>query len=775
MTCPVCTTATLPRARFCHRCGAALAADRGLGDGSTIDEGRDLPVREFGRPSRPDPGPGSEIAGNGGLDRRVVTILVADLVGYSRLVAACDPEEVQRRMDDLFARLAACVERFGGSVEKFIGDAVFAVFGVPVAHDDDALRAVVCARAIRDAVRSGATEGMPAGPRRGGPTRGSGESSTEAGDGGGLPGEVCVPDEVEAPGSDEARLELRLGLATGEVVTGQRALGGRTDRTVTGLAAALASRIAELARPGEILLDPETALAARHRVEVEPTDRAVVVPGRPALALLRLVGLRSPLAIAAGPSFIGRWRERERLRRALEAVEGTGSGRVVLVVGEAGIGKSRLLADLEADARAAGFRWTWTEHLSYRANEPYASAREFVDRIADEFGQDAGSLARQLVLDDDLEPARARRYAGAIAAFAREAGIEGWEAELALAPADPAAVAATLLEVGLRFVRRLAEVGGRRVVVLDDLHWEDPASRPITEHLIGGCRDLPFLVLGTIRPGPLPSWAALPHVEVLELGGLDVSETERLVEAVVGVDLAATDAARLRERTEGNPLFILETVRSLLEEGAANVEEGRLVVDPVRLVSGSPLTLRAMLGARLDTLASDERTLLEVASVVGMSFDLETVERLLERPVGEEELLRLGRAGFVSPTSTAGRWRFAHPLVHEATRARMLAARRMVLHARLADLLEAAVPPPPLSQLAVHRAVARDPRAIPLLARAADEAIAAGAVVEAAGFFRMAAELASDPPSAERFRRLAVLALSRGQVADRGVLGGASA
>ncbi len=754
MTCPVCTTTTLPTARFCHRCGTALAVDRGPGDGSVVDE--------FGRPPRPDPRPGSESAGSG-LDRRVVTILVADLVGYSRLIAARDPEEVRRRMDDLFARLAACVERYGGSVEKFIGDAVFAVFGMPVAHDDDALRAVVCARAIRDVVRGGQTDGVLEGAHRGGSSAGPWETSTEAGEGVGLPGELAEP------ASDVVRLELRLGLATGEVVAGQRALGGRTDWTVTGLAAALASRIAELARPGEILLDPETVLAARHRLEVEPTDRAVVVPGRPALGLVRLVGLRSSFAIASGPSLIGRWRERECLRRALEVVERTGCGRAVLVVGEAGIGKSRLLADLEADARAAGFRWTWTEHLSYRANEPYASAREFVDRIAAEFGQDAGSLARQLVLDDDLEPATLRRYAGAVAVLAREAGIEGWEA------ADPAAVAAALLEVGERFVRRLAEVGGRRVVVLDDLHWEDPASRPITEHLIAGCRDLPFLVLATIRPGRLPSWAALPHVEVLELGGLDVSETERLVEAVVGVDLATADAARLRERTEGNPLFILETVRSLLEEGAARVEDGRLVVDPLRLVSGSPLTLRAMLGARLDTLGPDERTLLEVASVVGMSFDLETVERLLDRPLGEEELLRLGRAGFVSPTSTAGRWCFAHPLIHEATRARMLAARRAVLHARLADLLEATVPPPPVSQLAVHRAVARDPRAIPLLARAADEAIAAGAVVEAAGFFRMAAELASDPASAERFRQLAVLALRRGQGADHGGLGGASA
>ncbi len=738
MACPVCATTTLRGALFCHACGARLAPERPTLPPPTaagLVEAATAPPEPHRRPrAAPDPEPG--------LDRRVVTVLVADLVGYSKLVAACDPEDVRRAMDDLFARLAACVERFGGSVEKFIGDAVFAVFGVPAVHDDDGLRAVLCARAMRDAARAGRQD---------------------------------EPGPSPGPAARHG-LELRIGLATGEVVAGERALGGRRDWAVTGLSAAVAARIAELAGPGEILLDPETAVAARHRIAVEPTDRAVVLPGRPRLNVLRLVGVHSPLAIAStGPPLVGRWRERERLRVALAEVGRTGRGRVVLVVGEAGIGKSRLVADLEGDARAAGFRWTWTEHVSYRSGEPYASSRTFVDRVAEELGLDAGSLARRLVLGDVRDPEAVGRYAGAIAVLAREAGIDGWEVELALAPPDPAAVATTLLEVGDRFLRRLAELEGRRVIVLDDLHWEDAASRPISTHLIAGAPDLPFLVLATTRPGRLPDWATLPHVEVIELGGLDDSETERLVEALVGVDLSPADAARLRERTDGNPLFIVETIRSLLDDGTARVEGGRLVVDPVRLGSGVPLTLRSMLGARLDALAAEERAVLEVASVVGMTFDVATLELLLDRPVGEEELAALGRAGFVTPAGGPGRWRFAHPLVHEATHGRMLTSRRAALHARLADHLEARVPPPPVSELAVHRAVARDPRAVSLLARAADEALAAGAVVEAAGFLRTAAELSADPDSADRFRRLAALALDRVGVDSGESLQGASA
>ncbi len=751
MTCPVCRTTTVPEARFCHACGAEIRPQLGgeAGDGGAEAGASRLAARAIGASV-----PGGEAADGGAeaeLDRRVVTVLVADLVGYSGLVAAHDPEDVRRRMDALFSRLAACVDRFGGSVEKFVGDAIFAVFGIPGSHDDDALRAVVCARAMRDVAR--------------------GTRLLEASDGRSEDREAGARDPVD----DRDWLELRIGLSTGEVVAGPRRLAGRADWTITGLPAALAARIAERARPGEVLVDPETALAARHRIDVEVTDRAVVVPGRSPLRLLRVVGLRSPFGMATiGPALIGRWRERERLRAALDAVARTGRGRVVLVVGEAGIGKSRLLADLEADARAAGFRWTWTENVSYRAAEPYASARNFVEAVAAELGLDAGTAARQLVLGGDLETPLGRRYAGAIAVLAREAGIDGWEAELALAPVDPVAVATSLLEVGTRFVRRLAETTGRRVVVLDDLHWADPSSRPITDHLIATCPDLPFLVLATIRPGRLPAWADLSHVEVVDLGGLDVSETERLVEALVGVDLSSADAARLWERTGGNPLFIVETIRSLLDEGAARVEDGRLVVDPVRLTGGVPLTLRAMVGARLDALDPEDRAVLEVASVVGMSFDVETVGALLGRPVGEGELLRLGRAGFLTPVLSAGRWRFTHPLVHEATHRRMVASRRVALHTRLADHLEASEPPPPASQLAFHRAIARDPRAVPLLARAADEAIAAGAMVEAAGFFRTAAELAADPVSAERFRHLASLALGRGGLTGREPVSGAT-
>jgi class 3 adenylate cyclase len=760
MTCPVCATKTVPKARFCHACGAVL----GPMDASSPSSGARPPAAD---PSAASAGAdGAAGAAEAGLDRRIVTVLVADLVGYSKLVAARDPEEVRRAMDDLFGRLAACVERFGGSVEKFIGDAIFAVFGIPAGHDDDALRAVVCARAMRDAARAGWWGGSLGGDGIGGTAGASGAVGSMPEDGEPTSGVTLTAAVTPTPAAESA--ELRIGLATGEVVAGERTLAGRRDWTVTGLPAAAAARIAQLARPGEILLDPETARAARHRIDVEPTDRALVLAGRPPLALLRLAGLRSPVAFSSvGPSLVGRWRERERLRAALDEVRRTRRGRVVVLVGEAGIGKSRLAADLEADARAEGFRWTWTENLSYRSVEPYASTRAFVEEIAAEFGVDAGTLARRLVLGADLEPAAARRYGGAIAVLAREAGIDGWEAELADAPADPSTTAAILLEVGAHFLRRLAELGGPRVIVLDDLHWEDPSSRPLTAHLIAGCSELPFLVVATLRPGRLPAWATLPHVEVVELGGLDAGETERLVEALVGVDLSPSDAARLRERTDGNPLFIVETVRSLLDDGAARVEEGRLVVDPVRLVSGFPLTLRAMLGARLDALDAEERALLEVASVVGMAFDAAAVELLLGRPVTEDALLRLGRAGFVTPAGGPGQWRFAHPLVHEAIHGRMLTSRRAALHARLADHLEATLPPPPVSQLAVHRAVARDPRAVPLLARAADEALAAGAVVEAAGFLRTAAELTADPDAAARFRRLAALVLS-GVGADAG-------
>jgi adenylate cyclase len=677
--CPACGAQNSVAARFCNQCARRLTLN----------------------PSTPG-------------DRRIVTALFADIVDYSRLVTELDAEEVVGRIDEAFRLLAGAVERYEGIVEKFIGDAVFAVFGARRAHDDDPLRAALCALAMTTAM------------------------------------------EDVARARREPALRLRVGIATGEVVAKVREVGEWTDLAVTGDTVTTAMRLQELAEPGEILLDDATVRAARQRLEVEVVGEHAIRGRAVPVRVHRLRGERlHRLVGAAGPGLlIGRVADRARLRDALETTHRSGRGRVVLLVGEAGIGKSRLAADVEEEARGLGFAWTWTENLSYTSGEYYAFARMFAQRIADEQGTDSGTFARRLLFTPDVDEVTSKRLAGAVAAIARDAEFSGWEAEAALVPADPAKVRRSLAEVTDRYVRRLAKLGGPRAIVIDDVHWADRSSRPLLDRLVRIVAEVPFVVFVTTRPGgPVPNWAPLPHVEVLELSGLDERGTERLAASVAGADLAEQTAQHLHARTGGNPLFIVETVRALLEDDALVMRGGRLeLVDPTS-IGRVPVNLRALLGARIDALPAQARAVLQVASVIGMTFSPGLVAQLLGVPAADEALAALADASIVDPGEPGADWRFRHPLIRDVAYAATLSSRRRELHARLADSLEARPIPPAIGQLAHHRAASGDrERAVPLLAQAADAALAVGATSEAAGYLRTAVALLGDDPAAEEFQ-----------------------
>jgi adenylate cyclase len=647
-------------------------------------------------------------------DRRIVTALFADIVDYSRLVTELDAEEVVGRIDEAFRLLAGAVERYEGVVEKFIGDAVFAVFGARRAHDDDPLRAALCSLAMTAAM------------------------------------------EEVARARREPALRLRVGIATGEVVAKVREVGDWTDLVVTGDTVTTAMRLQELAEPGETLLDDATVRAARQRLEVEVVGEHVLRGRAVPVRVHRLRGERlHRLVGAAGPGLlIGRAVDRARLRAALETTRQTGRGRVVLLVGEAGIGKSRLAADVEEEARGLGFAWTWTENLSYTTGEYYAFARTFAQRIADEQGIDSGTFTRRLLFTPEVDEPTWKRLAGAVAAIARDAEFSGWEAEAALAPVDPARVRRSLAEVTDRYVRRLAKLGGPRAIVIDDVHWADRSSRPLLDRLIRIVGEIPFVIFVTTRPGgPVPNWAPLPHVEVIELAGLDEQGTARLAASVAGSALGDDAAQQLHARTGGNPLFIVETVRALLEDDALVKRGGRLELVDQPSLRRVPVNLRALLGARIDMLPVPARAALQVASVIGMTFSPHLVVQLLGVPSADEPLATLVEAAIVDPGEPGADWRFRHPLIRDVGYAGMLSTRRRELHARLADSLEERPIPPPIGQLAHHRAASGDSeRAVPLLAQAAEAALLVGATSEAADYWRTAAALLGDDPAAEEFR-----------------------
>jgi len=693
--CPSCGATTTARARYCDQCGADL-----------------IRARAAAGPGASERSPAGERVEVG--DWRVVTALFADLVDYVRMIAELDPEEVRARVGAALRGMADTIERLEGTREKFIGDAVFAVFGWPRAHDDDPVRAALAALAIRAALRD---------PLDGG----------------------------------EA-LEVRIGIATGEVVAAARD-DGTGDLALTGEAITTAARIQSLARPGEILLDEATVRGGRDRLEVD--DRgSVVLRGQSSVvhlyALTGELGLVWPHgahATGAGP-LVGRGEEIARIRKVLRRVRRTKRGAVVLVTGDAGMGKSRLTAEIEADARAQGFNWTWTESVSYGRGEPYRFARAFAQAVADEHGTDSGTFARQLLFGPDVDAATVRRWGGGVAAIARAAAFSGWEAEAADVPADPAETTAILSEVVVAYLERLLAADGPRVVVLDDVHWIDTSSVGFLDLLAAMAADRPLVIIATMRPGAAPAWATLPHVERIDLSGLDAPETAQLATIVARAALGADDARQIHERTQGNPLFIGETVRASIEDGTLELRDGRMVLVASRAPQ-LPLTLRAVLGARIDGLDEAARDVLGVASVIGIGFRDGDIEDLLERPIPPGSLDRLVEAALILPHGD-GTWRFSHPLVQDAAYAGLLASSRRRLHARLADRIERGPGPVSVPALAVHRAASGDAeRAIPLLVEAASAAVAMGAASEAAGFWRTAADLSTDPADQVRFREAA--------------------
>ncbi|HEY0443919.1 MAG TPA: adenylate/guanylate cyclase domain-containing protein [Candidatus Limnocylindrales bacterium] len=646
-------------------------------------------------------------------DRRVVTALFADLVNYVRMLAENDAEDVKRRVDAALAAMDTAVVRFGGTREKFIGDAIFAVFGHPAAHDDDALRAALCALAIRASLAS-----------------------------------------LEVDG--EEPLAVRIGIATGEVVAAPRGIAGSADVALTGPAVAIAARIQGLAGPGEILVDDATLRASRGRLVAD--DRGTRrVRGHP--GPIRVHALRNGAAEPFAPGsrrLVGRLDARARLRSMLDVCRATGLGRVAVIVGDAGIGKSRLLADLEDDARAAAFRWTWVENASYATGEPYRFVRQFAQAVADDEGGDSGATARRLMFSEDLDPTAMRRIAGAIAAIAREAEFSGWEAEAPLAPTDPAEVALTIVEAARRYCVRLAELLGPRVIVIDDFHWTDRSSLPTLEELVALTPGLPFVVVFATRPTTLPAWLGTDDVMRLDLRGLTATETAELAAGVAGTALATAESRDLHARTRGNPLFVGETVRALLDDGSLALRDGRMkLVRPDRPAS-LPVTLRALLGARIDALSPAPRDVIRVASVIGSTFSAELVTELLGRSPGTTTFDALVDAALVVRLRARGSWGFAHPLIREAAYAGLLTSRRRALHGRLADLLDGQ-PGIGIGRVARHRTAAGDvDAALPLLEQAARDALALGATAEAAEFWRTAAGLVPvGDPRATAWRKAA--------------------
>lgn len=519
--------------------------------------------------------------------RKVVTVVFCDVTGSTALGESTDPEALRALLARYFERMKGIVESHGGTVEKFIGDAVMAVFGVPAAHEDDALRACRAAVEMRDA--------WP-----------------------------------------ELGITGRIGVNTGEVVTGTE------ERLATGDAVNVAARLEQAARPSEVLIGGETLRLVRGAVEVGD-ERALELKGKTeAVAAWPLLAAAGELERRLSTRMVGRERELTRLRSAFDQAVHDRSCQLFTVLGSAGVGKSRLAAELLGSVEASVVRGRC---LSYGEGITYWPVVEILKQFATLPEGDAARPLRAL-LGETEDPASAEEVAWAFRKLL--------EQEAQLQPV---------------------------VCVLDDLHWAEETLLDLVEHIADLSRDAPLLLLCMARPELLerrPSWGGGKwNATTVLLEPLDAGETELLLRELGGV------ADALRERivqvAEGNPLF-LEEVLALVRDSA----DGRVEVPP---------TIQALLAARLDQLDPDERSVLERGSVEGRTFHRGAVAALADGDgYLDQRLVSLVRKELVRPDRAQlpgdDAYRFRHLLIRDAAYDALPKATRAEMHRRFAGWLE---------------------------------------------------------------------------------------
>ena len=598
--CAQCATENPDIAKFCLACGAALEVAP--------------PAHEF---------------------RKIVTIVFSDLKGSTAMGEKLDSESLREVMTRYFDAMSAELERHGGVVEKFIGDAIMAVFGLPKLHEDDALRAV---RAAAD---------MQAAQER-------------------------LNDELELNWG--VRLTVRTGVNTGEVVAGDAA----AQRLVTGDAVNVAARLEQAAGAQEILLGDLTYRLVRDFVDVEEVEPLELKGKSKPVPAYRLVGVHDD---AERPRrldspIVGRAEELARMQAALADAVAERRCRLVTVVGEAGVGKSRLVDEF-VRSLDVGATFLRGRCLPYGDGITYWPFAEGVRQAAGILERDTTDVALQklsaLAGDADAE----ERVASAIGLVQKPFPGE----ELAWG-------ARKLLETLAR--------PGPLVVLFEDVHWAEPTFLELVQHVVDAAEDASLLVVCTARHELVerdPRWSAGPRGVLIELERLGEDEAAEIAGHLLGrTGLDERITARVVEASEGNPLFVEQMISMLVDEGLIRFEGGRWRAEPGIDRAVVPPTIHALLAARLDYLQADERAIIEPASVVGQVFVKDVVSYLVPERMRDQVGHHLGgltEKQLVQPDLSRSleeeAFRFHHILIRDTAYEGILKRSRATYHEQFVE------------------------------------------------------------------------------------------
>src|SRR6266567_4411467 len=631
VVCPSCGQENPEGFRLCGMCGAALTPAA-------------APARE---------------------ERKVVTILFTDLVGLTARAEGLDPEDVRATLSKYYTQLRAELERHGGTVEKFIGDAVMAVFGAPIAHEDDAERAVRAALAIRDSI---------------------GEE-----------------------------LQIRTAVNTGEALVALGAKPGEGDAMVAGDVVNTAARLQSAAPVNGILVGEGTYRATRHAIEyrdapsVEANGKSEPVQVWDAVAARSRFGsdveqrLRTPL--------VGRERERSMLADALTRARTEQSAQLVTLVGVPGIGKSRLVAELFqiTDADEDIISWRQGRSLPYGERVSFWALGEIVKAHAG-------------ILESDDAATAEEKLEGMVEALAEDEREREWLVRHTRPLVGLEGAERTEREEAFAAWRRLLEAAAEQrtlVLVFEDLHWADDGLLDFVDHLSDWATTVPLLIVGTARPELLdrrPGWGGgKRNAFTLSVGALTDDETAVLLQRLLDRAVLDADAQQaVLRHAEGNPLYAEEYARMLAEHDGGDL--------PL------PETVQGLIAARIDGLAPAEKALLQDASVVGKVFWPGALsgadERILQALERKEFVRRDRRSSIAGETQYA----FLHALVRDVAYGQIPRAERAEKHRRVAEWIETLGRPEDhaemvayhyLSALQLARAAGHDVEALAARARAA--------------------------------------------------------
>jgi class 3 adenylate cyclase len=669
--CPLCRRENPPGARFCNHCGVRLDAScaacgqsnppgskfcNGCGTplGAQTAQAPPAPAR-FAAPDTYTPRHLADriLTSKAVLEgeRKVVTVLFADLKGSMELLAERDPEEARSILDPVLTHLMDAVHRYEGTVNQVMGDGIMALFGAPLAHEDHAVRACYAALRMHDTLRR----------------------YTE-----------------ELRRAQGVEVQIRVGLNSGEVVV--RSIGSdlRMDYTAVGQTTHLAARMEQLAAPGTTRLTAATLALAEGYVAVRTLGPIPVKGIAEPVDVFELVGAgtartRLQAARSRGLStFVGRDAETAQLRQSAEQAR-EGRGQVVAVVGEAGVGKSRLFHEFIHSHHTQGWLVLEASSVSYGKATPFLPLADLL-RAYFRIGH-----------DDDTRTVRAK-VTGTVLTLDRM--LDDAMAPLlwvvdALAPDDPflALDPPRRRRQAIESVKRLLLRESRvqpLLLVFEDMHWVDAETQAVLDTLVEGLPTAAVLLAVNYRPEYRHGWSGKTYYRQLRVDPLPPASADALLDALLGHDVSVGPLkARLIARTEGNPLFLEESVRTLVETGVLRGAASAYVLAGDAASVQVPATVHAILAARIDRLRPELKRLLQAAAVIGKDVARPLLAEIADMPDEplQQALAELQTAEMLYEARLFPEleYTFKHALTHEVAYNSILADRRRALHTAIVD------------------------------------------------------------------------------------------